>query len=206
MHRQASDQMNGMLEDSKAQIEQLELDNADLKRIIKEQENKITAQDKHQAQLEKKFVEWETAFQKELKQHKDKIAMYRSQVEGDQKALTDKIEIQEREIAELKLELTSKEVEMQANDLQYEDLEGEDLENNVDEEEAGLESGFNRTVNASQIEGNESCMPLVESELNELSGADGMMGASGERDYAELDGAADDIFETDNCKCLVFHI
>ena len=44
-------------------------------------------------------------------------------------------------------------------------------------------------------------MPLVDNELNELSGADGMMGAAGEKDYAELSHDVNDIFETDNCKC-----
>ena len=44
-------------------------------------------------------------------------------------------------------------------------------------------------------------MPLVDNELNELSGADGMMGAVGEKDYAELSHDVNDIFETDNCKC-----
>ena len=46
-------------------------------------------------------------------------------------------------------------------------------------------------------------MPLVDNELNELSGADGMMGAAGEKDYAELSHDVNDIFETDNCKCVL---
>ena len=78
-------------------------------------------------------------------------------MEGDKTELTDKIESQEKEIADLKLKLTSKEMELEkANDLQYDMLDGEDdpdqtLEDG-EESKYGLLSGdFNATRNESQI-------------------------------------------------------
>ena len=58
-------------------------------------------------------------------------------MEGDQKVLTDKIEAQEEEIAELKLKLTSKEMELENNDLHYDDLNfDEEGEPTNDDEES----------------------------------------------------------------------
>lgn len=62
--------------------------------------------------MERKFEQWEKVFKTELDKHKEKSEFYKNQMEGDQQALNDKIESQEEEIAELKLQLTSKELEL----------------------------------------------------------------------------------------------
>ena len=134
------------------------------------QESKIRDQDRHQENLEKKFEQWEKAFKAELEKSKDKADFYRQQMEGDQKVLTDKIEAQEEEIAELKLKLTSKEMELENNDLHYDDLnfdeEGDPANDDDEESKYGLQSDFNRTRNDSQIDVDESGEPL----MNELQG------------------------------------
>lgn len=101
-------------------------------------------------------------------------------------------------------------MELEANDLhEYGDLDCEDeTENAVDEERDidGLDSGFNRTIDQSQIMTDGTGRPLLQneinedSELNELSGADGMMGAASTKDYAELSSDMNDIYASDNCK------
>ena len=49
-------------------------------------------------------------FKAELEKHKEKAEFYKQQMEGDQQSLNERIETQEEEIAELKLNLTSKEM------------------------------------------------------------------------------------------------
>ena len=51
--------------------------------------------------------------------------MARAQMDEDKQTLTDKIMEQEELIAELKLQLTSKEVELEHNNLQYDMLDGD---------------------------------------------------------------------------------
>ncbi len=51
-------------------------------------------------------------FKAELEKHKEKAEFYKQQMEGDQWALSERIETQEEEIAELKLNLTSKEMQL----------------------------------------------------------------------------------------------
>ncbi len=91
--------------------------------------------------------------------------------------MNDKIESQEEEIAELKLKLTSKEMELQSNNLQYDMMETEDEhDRTIDEGEEskyGLSGDFNRKRNGSLVEGDEdhSGVPLMDAnpENNELS-------------------------------------
>lgn len=170
-HKQTSDHLNELLEESKSRLEELDQENHEIKQRCKMQEGKIQAQDRHQENLEKKFEQWEKAFKAELEKSKEKADFYRQQMEGDQKVLTDKIEAQEEEIAELKLKLTSKEMELENNDLHYDDLnfdeEGEPA-NDDEESKYGLQSEFNRTRNDSQIEVDESGEPLLDNELQAL--------------------------------------
>jgi hypothetical protein len=52
----------------------------------------MTSQENYQQELEKKFNQWENVFKAELEKHKEKAEFYKQQMEGDQQALSDKIE------------------------------------------------------------------------------------------------------------------
>lgn len=99
-------------------------------------------------------------------------------MEGDSKVLNEKIDQREQEIAELKLLLTSKDMELQQkvnDDLtgygdELEDLDSQDkVVEEGEDSRYDLSSKFDRTQNQSQILIDENGVPLVESELSQLT-------------------------------------
>ena len=132
-------------------------------------------------------------------------------MDEDKQTLTDKIMEQEELIAELKLQLTSKEVELEHNNLQYDMLDGDQtIDEGEDGEEAkyGLEGDFNDKdrQNSQIVDGDHSGMPLNDTENNDLSqlnemGVGDMSSGNPEAEYAEIDASAqNNIFEQDECK------
>ena len=72
--------------------------------------------------LSKKFEEWEKVFKAELEKAREKAEFYRRSMDEDQQQMNDTIEKQEEEIKELKLKLTSKDLELASGNLQYDML------------------------------------------------------------------------------------
>ena len=130
----------------------------------------------HQLELGKKFEEWEKVFKTELEKARDKAEFYRLQMDTDKQKLHEQIESQEEEIKELKLQLTSKDMELENRNLQYDELEvDEDADQTIDEgneEETkfgGLSGEFNRRSDSMvENDADTSQHPLVEGETSEL--------------------------------------
>ena len=89
----------------------------ELKLQCSQYEAKIAEQDHLQNMLTKKFEEWEKVFKQELEKAREKTEFYRQQMDEDQQTMNDKIAQQEDEIKDLKLKLTSKDVELASGEL-----------------------------------------------------------------------------------------
>lgn len=135
-------------------------------------------------------------------------------MDEDQLKMNDTIQQQEDEIRELKLKLSSKDLELANDDLQYELAAQEQNDQTLDEGEEGEESKFDGlngefgkgSDSRVEADNDHSGLPLVDGDqdLSELDGSSGNMMVNGnsEAEYAEIDtGAQNDIFEQDNCKC-----
>lgn len=116
--------------------------------------------------------------------------------------MNDKIQQQEEEIRELKLKLTSKDVELASGELQYDMLAAQEQENDqtIDDGEDGEESKYQGLSGEfgrgsdSRVEADvdHSGMPLVdgEQELSELESGVMMRVGNIEAEYAEIDTGA----------------
>lgn len=88
-----------------------------MKKTIQELEAKNNELEEHQIALSKKFDEWEKVFKNELEKARDKAELMRAKIEEDAKKYTGTIDSQAAEIKELKLKLTSKDLEMNDDNL-----------------------------------------------------------------------------------------
>ena len=88
-----------------------------MKKTIQELEAKNNELEEHQNALSKKFDEWEKVFKNELEKARDKAELMRAKIEEDAKKYTGTIDSQAAEIKELKLKLTSKDLEMNDDNL-----------------------------------------------------------------------------------------